>query len=154
MATSQQLMLRVTGYTDRCSVRPGDEVIFFVHSEFNEPYQADIVRLIHGDTNPEGPGFKEKLVRTSTNRRYRGQHQAVHAGSYLMVPHDPRLDVQSFTLCAYIYPTTPVVDTEGVAATLYQTLRKSGLRVEYSSTWLRPRPIRSASSPLSLMNRP
>ncbi len=115
MATSQQLMLRVTGYTDRCSVRPGDEVTFFVHSEFNEPYQADIVRLIHGDTNPEGPGFKEKLVRTSTNRRYRGQHQAVHAGSYVMVPHDPRLDVQSFTLCAYIYPTTPVVDTEGVA---------------------------------------
>ncbi|MSR13442.1 MAG: N,N-dimethylformamidase [Gammaproteobacteria bacterium] len=108
-------MLRVTGYTDRCSVRPGEEVTFHVHSEFDEPYQADIVRLIHGDTNPEGPGFKEKLVRSATNRRYRGQHQAVYAGSYVMVPHDARLDVQSFTLCAYVYPTTPLVDTEGVA---------------------------------------
>jgi N,N-dimethylformamidase len=112
--TNQQMMLRITGYTDRCSVRPGDEISFHVHSEFNEPYQADIVRLIHGDTNPEGPGFKEKLVRTAVNGRYRGRNQPVHAGSYILVPNDSRFDVQSFTLCAYVYPTTPVVDCENV----------------------------------------
>lgn len=115
MAKSQAMLLRVTGYTDKCSVRPGDEITFHVHSELGEPYHADIVRLIHGDTNPAGPGFKEKLVRSATNKRYKGLHQPVHAGSYVMVPHDARLDLESFTLCAYIYPTTPVVDTEGVA---------------------------------------
>ncbi len=115
MAKSQAMLLRVTGYTDKCSVRPGDEITFHVHSELEEPYHADIVRLIHGDTNPAGPGFKEKLIRSASNRRYKGQHQPVYAGSYVMVPHDARLDLESFTLCAYIYPTTPVVDTEGVA---------------------------------------
>ncbi len=115
MATNQQMILRITGYTDRCSVRPGDEVTFFVHSEYEEQYQADIVRLIHGDTNPDGPGFKEKVIRTAINGRYRGHHQPIHAGSYILVPADRRFDLQSFTLCAYIYPTTPVVDMEGVA---------------------------------------
>ena len=124
MSTNQQMMLRVTGYTDRCSVRPGDEITFFVHSEFDEPYRADIVRLIHGDTNPEGPGFKEKVVRTSVNRNYRGKHQPVYAGSFIQVPHDPRLTLESFTFCAFIYPTTPLVDTENVAVGAQAILSK------------------------------
>ena len=63
MSLTQEMMLRITGYTDKCSVRPGDELSFHIHSEYNESYEAQIVRLIHGDTNPDGPGFKEKLVR-------------------------------------------------------------------------------------------
>ncbi len=128
MTTTQQMMLRITGYTDRCSVRPGESVTFHIHSEFNEPYQADIVRLIHGDTNPEGPGFKEKIVRSAVSGEYQGQHQAVHAGSYLLVPHDPRLNLQSFTLCAYLYPTTPVVDVEGVAVGAQAIISKLNAR--------------------------
>lgn len=123
MAT-QEMMLRITGYTDRCSVRPGDTVTFHVHSEYEEPYDVDIVRLIHGDTNPEGPGFKERVVRSAANRRYRGQHQPVYAGSYVLIPHDPRLDLGSFTICAYLFPTTPVVDTEGVAVGAQAILSK------------------------------
>lgn len=115
MSLTQEMMLRITGYTDKCSVRPGDELSFHIHSEYNESYEAQIVRLIHGDTNPDGPGFKEKLVRAPVNGKYRGVNQPLYAGSYVMVPHDSRLDVQSFTLCAYVYPTTPVVDTEGTA---------------------------------------
>lgn len=117
-------MLRITGYSDRCSVRPGDDLTFYVHSEFNESYRADIVRLIHGDTNPAGPGYKEVLVKTAVSGDYKGRHQALYAGSYLLVPHDARFDVESFTLCAYIYPTTPVVDTEGVAAGVQGLLTK------------------------------
>ena len=113
MSLAQELMLRITGYTDKCSVRPGDEVSFHIHSELNESYDVQMVRLIHGDTNPEGPGFKERLLRSPTNGKYRGQHQPMYAGSYLLVPHDDRLNLQSFTLCAYIFPTTPVTDLEG-----------------------------------------
>jgi len=122
--TNQQMMLRITGYTDCCSVRPGDEISFHVHSEFNESYQVDIVRLIHGDTNPEGPGLKERVVRTSVNGRYQGHHQPVHAGSYILVPNDPRFDLESFTLCAYVYPTTPVVDCENVPVGMQAIISK------------------------------
>jgi len=57
-------MLRITGYSDVYSLHPGDTVKFYVNSEKGEGYQADIVRLIHGDTNPEGPGFKEEVKKT------------------------------------------------------------------------------------------
>ena len=113
MAERQSMMLRITGYADRMSVRPGEEIKFFVHSELNETYQADIVRLIHGDTNPEGPGHKEELVHTSVSDLYAGKNQPIHAGSYVMVRDAPALDLASFTLCAFIYPTTPVTDVDG-----------------------------------------
>ena len=95
-------MLRVTGYTDRFSVRPGETITFHVHSEFEEPYQADIVRLIHGDTNPDGPGFKEELIHTTVSNMYPGKSQPIFAGSYVMAPHNDLLNLSSFTLCAYI----------------------------------------------------
>ncbi len=111
---TQDFVLRITGYSDRFSARPGETVRFYVHSEFEEPFQADIVRLIHGDTNPEGPGFKEELIHTPVSDVYPGRHQPIHAGSYVLVPHDDRFNLNSFTLCAFIYPTTPYVDVEGV----------------------------------------
>ena len=107
-------MLRITGYSDKFSARPNDEVSFFVNSEFNEQYQVDIVRLIHGDTNPEGPGYKEELIHSNISDMYPGKKQDIHAGSYIFIPHNDLFNLQSFTLCAYIYPTTPYVDVEGV----------------------------------------
>lgn len=115
MSERQQMMLRITGYANKMSVAPGEHVTFHVHSEFNESYQADIVRLIHGDTNPDGPGFKEELIHTSVSDQYVGKNQPIHAGSYILTPSNPTLDLSSFTLCAFIYPTTPITDLEGVA---------------------------------------
>ena len=67
-------MLRITGYSDKYSVCPGDEITFYVNSEKSEPYKADIVRLIHGDTNPDGPGFKEKVIKAPCNKNYKGKN--------------------------------------------------------------------------------
>ena len=106
----QNYMLRITGYTDKCSVTPGEDVNFYVHSEFNEEYKVDIVQLINGDTNPEGPGFKEKIIRSGVNGNYKGKNQPLMAGSYILVPDDEKLDSSSLTISAFIYPTTPKVD--------------------------------------------
>lgn len=124
MSDDQQCMLRITGYSNRFSVRPGEEITFHVHSEHDEPYQADIVRLIHGDTNPDGPGYKEELIHTPVSDMHPGKHQPMYAGSYIMVPHKDLFNVSSFTVCAYIYPTTPILDTEGVAVGVQGLLTK------------------------------
>jgi len=106
--------LAITGYSDRFSVRPGEVVRFYVHSEHTESYQADIVRLIHGDTNPEGPGYKEEFIATSVSGTYPGQHQAIYAGSYIFVPNSAHFATESFTLLALIYPTTPMTGVQGI----------------------------------------
>ena len=123
-------MLRITGYSDRFSVRPGEAINFHVHSENEESYQADIVRLIHGDTNPDGPGFKEELIHTSVSEMYPGKNQPIHAGSYILVPHCNLFNVSSFTISAYIYPTTPIVDVEGVNVGSQAILSKWDIKKE------------------------
>ena len=55
-------MLKLIGYADRFSVAPGETIRFMVSALEDQPYQAEIVRLIHGDANPEGPGFKSEQV--------------------------------------------------------------------------------------------
>ena len=55
-------MLRITGYSDKYSAFPGEKIKFYINSEIKEDYDVQIVRLIHGDTNPEGPGYKEEEI--------------------------------------------------------------------------------------------
>ena len=46
----------IVGYADHLSVQPGETIQFMVSSQLPS-YDADIVRLIHGDPNPLGPGI-------------------------------------------------------------------------------------------------
>jgi N,N-dimethylformamidase len=107
-------MLRITGYSDRYALCPGEEIKFYVNSEQGENYNADIVRMIHGDTNPDGPGFKVEELDTPVSKEYPGRNQIIHGGSYAVVPHDRRMNVESFTLQAFIFPTTPDKGVQGV----------------------------------------
>ena len=86
-------MLRITGYSDKYSAFPGEKVKFYVNSEKNENYDVQIIRLIHGDTNPEGPGYKEEEIGAQCNKTYQGRNQRIHGGSYIVIPQDERLNL-------------------------------------------------------------
>ncbi len=106
--------MKIVGYSDRLSVAPGEKIRFMVSCELST-YRADIVRLIHGDSNPRGPGFKEELMQTSANSDYPGRKQVIPSGSYVSVPDSPQLrPAGSFTLQAWIYPTTPQKRVQGI----------------------------------------
>ncbi len=107
-------MLRITGYSDRYSIRPGDDITFYVNSEKGEDYEAKLVRLIHGDTNPDGPGYKEEEIDAPFDGNHSGRNQKIHGGSYVIVPHDERMSVSSFTIQAFIFPTTPTKGRQGI----------------------------------------
>ena len=99
---------RILGYADEIGVAPGQTISFMVSCEPASRYRADIVRVVNGDPNPDGPGFKEVVVRTPVNGEYEGRRQDVHAGSYAVVPPRARLDdLASFSVLAAIWPTTP-----------------------------------------------
>lgn len=109
-------MLKITGYSDEISVRPGETVSFMVSCDLPD-YEADIVRLVCGDTNPEGPGYKEDLIESSVSGRYEGRRQEIHAGSYAIVPSSTVLGrLESFSVQAMIWPTTPAKDGQGLVA--------------------------------------
>ena len=104
-AVAARTSITLTGYADRLSVRPGERIRFMVSSETGEDYEAEIVRLICGDLNPEGPGYKEERVKTSVTGRVRGRRQEIHVGSHVVVPGAPPLT--SLSVTAMIWPTSP-----------------------------------------------
>ncbi|MCC7412502.1 MAG: LamG domain-containing protein [Gammaproteobacteria bacterium] len=106
----------IHGYADRLSVAPGETIELKVSCEAPGRYRADVVRLVNGDTNPDGPGFREELVETTVNGEYEGRYQATDVGSCVLVPDpDARLlTAGAFTLHAFIQPTTPGKPMQGV----------------------------------------
>ena len=106
--------LGLTGYTNRLSVQQGETIRFMV-STIEADYRMDIVRLIHGDVNPKGPGFKEEVVDVPINGRYPGKRQDLKVGSYGIVPDHALLCPEgSLTVQAWIYPTTPQKGVQGI----------------------------------------
>lgn len=106
--------MEVVGYADKLRVQPGESIGFKVSCELPS-YKTQLVRLIHGDDNPRGPGFREELIDSPVNGEYPGRRQDLHPGSHVIVPDDSRLRVNSgFTLQAWIYPTTPQKGVQGI----------------------------------------
>ncbi len=102
------------GYAVPMIAHPGDTVQIMVSAEA-ETYTAEVVRLIHGDNNPAGPGFKADVVPSPTNGTYPGRLQKTHTGSFARVDVDSPLDLASgLTLQAWIWPTTPDKASQGV----------------------------------------
>lgn len=106
--------MAINGYTDRLSVQPGETIKFMVHSE-NENYETQITRLISGDTDPEGPGFKAEKIDADVNKTYKGKVQEIHMGSYVKIADNIKFqDTNSFSLQAMIFPTTPEKGAQGL----------------------------------------
>ena len=105
--------MRIVGYTDSLCAAPGDTVAFRV-SCVHPSYRAELVRLIHGDDNPDGPGVKTELLPSSLDGEYPGRVQALQPGSYARVPplslgDDVEIDV-------WVCPTTPGLGEQTILA--------------------------------------
>jgi N,N-dimethylformamidase len=113
------------GYSDRISISPGEPIAFKVSSENGQAYDAAIVRLINGDTNPAGPGYHEIEVPDAQWRRP-GRVQTVRPGSCVIIPSRPALkELASFRLELLIWPTTPN-KADQTLASLWEPQRSAG----------------------------
>jgi N,N-dimethylformamidase len=106
--------MKIIGYSHQLSVFPGEKVSFCVSCD-TDRYRADIVKLIHGDTNPDGPGFKIEPVQTDVDGEFTGRVQRVHAGSHVLIDDHRQLRLsEEFTLQVLICPTTPTKGVQGL----------------------------------------
>lgn len=102
-------MLKITGYSDRPSVRPGERLDFKVSCEGGaNAFKARIVRLICGDDGPTSPGYKTLPVEARVNGSYPGRRQAIDIGSYAVTTEPAVLPLEhGVTLVALVAPTWP-----------------------------------------------
>jgi N,N-dimethylformamidase len=101
--------IRISAYTDRLSVKPGDTLNVMASTDATDGVRAQLVRLVHGDERPDGPGFIERPVASLIDREWPARKQYIQKGSFLRVadPEGKLVPAGAFTLHAYIYPTLP-----------------------------------------------
>ena len=104
-------MVPLIGYVDRFSARPGERVAVKVSSQLDRPYRADLVRIIHADANPAGPGIKLEEVPAAFAGTYPSRFQPVHLGSCeVVVPAEPLALPDP---CAIAFESRPGCSTGG-----------------------------------------
>lgn len=106
----------VTGYCDRLCARAGDTVNFMLAADRARDAEVQLVRLVHGDVNPGGPGFIEREVAADCNGRAAIAPQHTQAGSFAVVDDTAGAlpGGASFTLHAFVWSTTPGKGRQGL----------------------------------------
>jgi N,N-dimethylformamidase len=116
--------LKLVGYSNRWSVRPGETLDFFVSSAAGD-IRAELVRLIHGDLDPRGPGLRQERIPSPIDAVHRGIAQQIHAGSYAQVKGE-RLPDSGWSVACWLWPTAPAAGVQGVV-TCWRPEEKRGL---------------------------
>lgn len=101
--------VRIFGYSDPLAARAGTDVNFMISAEGATRLNAKIVRLIHGDENPEGPGFVEEEIESDIPAEIDARRQYTQLGSFAEVDDPDGLLAApgAMTLHAFICPTAP-----------------------------------------------
>src|SRR5437773_1594642 len=102
---------KLFGYADKLSLKPGETVRFHVSADGTNAAEAHLVRLIHGDVNPQGPGFVEEEIDCDANGPWKVRKQYTQVGSFLEAedPHRRLALDRGLTLFAFIRPSRPKV---------------------------------------------
>lgn len=107
-------MLPITGYVDRWSVKPGEEIAFMISVRGGGRYQARVAKVICGDPNPQGPGYREEPVAWDLEGGHDGEEQRLAKGSWVDAPSlelDPQRGV---TFVATVWPTMTAAGPQAV----------------------------------------
>ena len=54
--------MNILGYSDKFSVKKNEELQIKVSCSNIKSYNANLIKIIQGDTNEKGPGYKEKNI--------------------------------------------------------------------------------------------
>ena len=98
---------RIFGYSNPLYGKNGDKFDFHISAEGTKDVKSEIVRLIHGDENPEGPGFVEEKINTNFQKNIKVERQYTQLGSYAVVKDDKDIlqNLSDFSIYAFVYPT-------------------------------------------------
>jgi N,N-dimethylformamidase len=100
------MMPSVVGYLDALVKHPGDWVDLHVSAfDPSHRYSAQLVRLLRGDSDPDGSGHREEPIECDVNGNHIGSVQQTACGSYGVVEGLPPLCGLHFEVS--VYPTLP-----------------------------------------------
>jgi N,N-dimethylformamidase len=108
-------MLPVTGYAEGWSVRQGESIRFMIGVQGGGRYRARVARILCGDPNPAGPGYREVPMPCGIEGEHAGMELPIRLGSCVAVPAlDLGAGAAPIALLATIWPTRPDAGDQAV----------------------------------------
>ena len=99
-------MLPLVAYTDKLSVAAGETLSIMASSFGAQEFRADLRRIIQGDTNPSGPGYKDELIDIDLGGSRPAVSKPFYPGSCVIVPTQGAFEtLGDFTIAATVLPT-------------------------------------------------
>jgi N,N-dimethylformamidase len=93
------------GYTQEVSVIAGDAVEVMLSSAADSA-SVEVVRLMHGDPNPGGPGVREEVIESDLAASTSLTEQVLDIGSFIEIPGHDRLTLEGdFSFSFWARPT-------------------------------------------------
>lgn len=97
---------KILGYADKFSLRPGETISVKVSCVDIKTYNTKLIKIIQGDINPQGPGYKEEILSNDLGGPFKARHQAIPIGSYGIVQHKKIFStLTKLSISVYIFPT-------------------------------------------------
>jgi N,N-dimethylformamidase beta subunit-like, C-terminal len=125
-------MLKLAGYVDRLSARPGETLNFKLSNATGEPVTAEFVRVICADANPAGPGIREERLDIDVPALSVSEHP-VSQGSYATADLGGAIaDLKDFSLVVTIKPTLLPPDQVTAATILNLSSQDTGYELSLS----------------------
>ncbi|APH71639.1 N,N-dimethylformamidase beta subunit family domain-containing protein [Aquibium oceanicum] len=141
----------VTGYLDRISLTRGEPLKVMVSCTAAPEFRASLVRVICGDLNPEGPGFREVEIASAADGTYPAREQICNAGSCVVIPPNSCFDsLESYSVQMHIWPTTPMKG-EQVLLSLWSEELGQGFRLTIDASGALAASVSDGSSTASAM---
>ncbi|GII96436.1 N,N-dimethylformamidase beta subunit family domain-containing protein [Sinosporangium siamense] len=98
--------MKLFSYLDRLSARPGDTLAVMASGDGGDVV-VDLVRLVHGDTDPAGPGLVTEVVGSVAEQRVRVDAQETWPGSCMVADRVIPAGVADVMAEVLVWPTTP-----------------------------------------------
>jgi len=101
--------VKLFGYSEDISVRPGETVRFMLSAEGTTTVRTSLVRLLHGDENPQGPGYLDENVPCGADGEHPVRRQYTQQGTFALAQDAEELlhPTEAFTAYGFVHPTMP-----------------------------------------------
>ena len=110
--------MKILGYADKFSVTQNDYIEFKISCKDIKTYNAYLLKVIQGDINPQGPGYKETKLKYNLGGPFQARYQPITIGSYGVIKKNKIFNkLKNISVSVFIYPTELLVTSEGTAAT-------------------------------------
>ena len=108
--------LPITGYLDRLSARPGENIVAHISVAAGTRYRARLQRVICADPHPNGPGRRYQDFSSLFDRTFDGRRQPIALGSYARVAPAPARSARApRTWTALVWTGLPMRDQAVIA---------------------------------------